>query len=70
MITVAIAGSAVGIVISVSRIPTLAEVPVASATAPAAPLETPWGVTDLQAITKPTRLTSQGKCGHSTQALE
>jgi hypothetical protein len=38
MITVAIAGSAASIVIS----------PVASATAPAAPLETSWGVADLQ----------------------
>jgi hypothetical protein len=42
MITVAIAGSAVGIVISVSSIPTLAE----SQWLPAAPLETSWGVAD------------------------
>jgi hypothetical protein len=50
MMTVIIAGAAVGIGISVSITPALAEVPVASATAPAATLETPWGEPDLQGI--------------------
>ncbi len=50
MITVAIIGAAVDIGISVSIIPTLAEAPVAPATAPAAPLETPWGAADPQGI--------------------
>jgi hypothetical protein len=50
MITVAIAGAAVSAGISVSITRTLAQAPVASATAPAAALKTPWGEPDLQGI--------------------
>src|SRR5579871_6126403 len=48
IITVAIAGAAVGGVISVSTIRTSAQAPVTSATVPA--LKTPWGEPDLQGI--------------------
>jgi hypothetical protein len=50
MTTVTIAGAISGIVISISITPTSAEAPVALATAPAAPLETPWGEPNLQGI--------------------
>jgi hypothetical protein len=50
MITVAIAGAAVGAVISVTVTPTSAQAPSASATAPAQTLKTPWGEPDLQGI--------------------
>src|SRR6266699_5585000 len=50
MITVAIAGAAVGVVISASITPASAQAPVASATAPAPALKTPWGEPDLQGI--------------------
>src|SRR5436190_9028463 len=50
MITVAIAGAAVGVVISASITPASAQAPVASATAPAPMLTTPWGEPDLQGI--------------------
>ena len=46
MITVAIAGAAVGLVISVSITGTSAQAPAASGTA----LKTPWGEPDLQGI--------------------
>src|SRR6266571_4539033 len=50
MITVAIAGAAVSVVISVSITPASAQAPVASATAPDPALTTPWGEPDLQGI--------------------
>jgi hypothetical protein len=50
MITVAIAGAAVSVVISVLITRTSAQAPVASATAPASALTTPWGEPDLQGI--------------------
>src|ERR1700732_4976778 len=50
MITVAIAGAAVGAVISVSITRTSAQAPAASATTPAQALTTPWGEPDLQGI--------------------
>src|SRR5215813_10996475 len=50
MVTVAIAGAAVSAGISVSITQTLAQAPVAFATAPAAALKTPWGEPDLQGI--------------------
>jgi hypothetical protein len=50
MITLAIAGAAVSAGISVSITRTLAQVPAASATAPALALKTPWGEPDFQGI--------------------
>jgi hypothetical protein len=50
MITVAIVGAAVNAGFSVSITRTLAQVPVVSATAPAAALKAPWGEPDLQGI--------------------
>jgi hypothetical protein len=50
IITAAIAGAAVSVVISVSTAPASAQAPVASATAPAAALTTTWGEPDLQGI--------------------
>src|SRR5215831_8505610 len=50
MVRVAIAGAAVSAGISVSITQTLAQAPVAFATAPAAALKTPWGEPDLQGI--------------------
>jgi hypothetical protein len=50
MITVAIAGAAVSIVISGSITPASAQAPVASARAPAPTPTTPWGEPDLQGI--------------------
>jgi hypothetical protein len=50
MITVAIVGAAVSVVVSVSINRASAQAPVGSATAPAAALTTPWGETDLQGI--------------------
>src|SRR5438132_5038715 len=50
MITVAIAGAAVSVVISVSITRASAQAPVASATTPAPALTTPWGEPDLQGI--------------------
>src|SRR6202790_4636024 len=50
MITGAIAGAAVGAVISVSITGTAAQAPAASVTAPAPALKTPWGDPDLQGI--------------------
>jgi hypothetical protein len=50
MITVAIVGAAVSVVVSVSITRASAQAPVASARAPAPALTTPWGETDLQGI--------------------
>jgi hypothetical protein len=50
MMTVAIAGAAVGAVISVSMTRTSAQAPAASAIAPSEALKTPWGEPDLQGI--------------------
>jgi hypothetical protein len=50
MITVAIAGAAVGAVISITITRTQAQAPAASATAPAPALKTPWGEPDLQGL--------------------
>src|SRR5213083_1189906 len=50
MITLAIAGAAVGVVISVPFTQAPAQAPVASATAPAPAVTTPWGEPDLQGI--------------------
>jgi hypothetical protein len=50
MITVAVAGAAVSTGILVSITGTQAQAPVASATAPAPTLKTPWGEPDLQGI--------------------
>jgi hypothetical protein len=50
MITVAIAGAAISTVISVSTTRAPAQVPVATAAAPAPTLKTPWGEPDLQGI--------------------
>jgi hypothetical protein len=49
-ITVAIAATAVGVTVSVLITGTLAQSPVASATAPVPALRTPWGEPDLQGI--------------------
>jgi hypothetical protein len=50
MISVAIVGAAVSIVVSVSATRASAQAPVASATAPAPALTTPWGEPDMQGI--------------------
>src|SRR5215475_1641174 len=50
MITVAVAGAAVGVVISASMTRSSAQVAAASATNPAPALTTPWGEPDLQGI--------------------
>jgi len=50
MITVAVAGAAVGVVISASMTRSSAQVAAASATNPAPALTTPWGVPHLQGI--------------------
>jgi hypothetical protein len=50
MITIAIVGAAVSVVISVSITPASAQAPVTSTTAAASALITPWGEPDLQGI--------------------
>jgi hypothetical protein len=50
MIMVAIAGTAVSAVVSVSSTQTLAQAPTASTTTPGPALKTPWGEPDLQGI--------------------
>jgi len=50
MITVAVAGAAVGVVMSASMTRSSAQVAAASATNPASALTTPWGEPDLQGI--------------------
>ena len=50
MMTVAVAGAAVGVVISVSITGAPAQAPAVSTTAPAPALTTPWGEPDLQGI--------------------
>jgi hypothetical protein len=50
VLMIAIAAAAIGAVISVSITRTQAQAPAASGTAPASPLETPWGEPDLQGI--------------------
>src|SRR5215469_12491756 len=50
MITVAVAGAAVGVVVSASMTRSSAQVAAASATNPAPALTTPWGEPDLQGI--------------------
>jgi hypothetical protein len=50
VLMIAIAAAAIGAVILVSITRTQAQAPAASGTAPASPLETPWGEPDLQGI--------------------
>jgi hypothetical protein len=50
VITVAVAGTAAGALISVSGMETAAQAPAASATPPAQAMKTPWGEPDLQGI--------------------